>query len=298
MMVALNTACGGDGSPTSTRPSVPAGVPENAQVATVVEAVDADTVRVELGQQGVDVSVIGVVRPATGMCRAAEADAFARQELPAGATVYLMAGSQGAATDGALLRYVWDSDGEFYNDKLLRQGFAKVAPAPQGQRFRDQLTRAEADAWAAGRGVWGCLTTTTRRPTTVARPTTTRAAPVATTSPRPTSATNAPTTSPAGRTVSLGETFSVGVGEAVSVPTEGVTVTFSGLVSDSRCRPGQQCIVAGDATITVTVAKRGAAPATLTLNTDAPKSARSGNDSVELVQLGFDRPAVARLRVT
>ncbi len=126
MMVAASTACGG-ASPESTGPSIPPGVPAGAQRATVVEAVDVDTVRVTLGQQAVDVSVIGVARPA-GTCRVAEADAFARQELPAGATVYLVAGAQGAATGGALLRYIWDSDGEFYNDKLLRQGHRPRRP--------------------------------------------------------------------------------------------------------------------------------------------------------------------------
>lgn len=301
MMVAVATGCGGDGSPKSTTPSVPPGVPENAQVATVVDALDADTVRVAFGQATNDVSVIGVARPASGTCLVAEADAFARQELPPSTTVYLLADAQDAGSDGALLRYVWDGEGELYNDKLLRQGFAKVASAPPNQRLQEQLAGAEAEARASGRGVWGCPTTSTVRPTTTVprpattRPTTTRPTP-ATTSAPPTPAPAVTTTVPAGRTAALGETFSVTVGETVSVQGQGLTVTFTAAGQDSRCRPGLQCVVAGDATITVTAAKAGTPPAALTLNTDAPRSARYGSNSVELVRLTFG--GVATLRVT
>lgn len=299
MMVAVAAGCGSDGSPKSTTPTVPPGVPENAQVGTVVDALDADTVRVAVGQATHDISVIGVARPASGTCGVAEADAFARQELPAGATVYLLADAQDAGADGAPQRYLWDGEGELYNDKLLREGFAKVASAPPNQRFQEQLAGAEAEARAAGRGVWGCPTTTVRPTTTVLRSTTTRPTtirPTPATTSAPTSSPAVTSTVPAGRTVALGEAFSLTVGETVSVQRQGLTVTFTAAGQDSRCRPGQQCIVAGDATITVTAARAGTPPAALTLNTDAPKSARYGSYTVELVQLTFAK--VATLRVT
>ncbi|MGI8808684.1 MAG: thermonuclease family protein [Acidimicrobiales bacterium] len=275
-------------------------MPENAQVATVVDALDADTVRVALGQATNVVSVIGVARPAPGTCQVAEADAFARLELPAGATVYLVADAQDAEADGALLRYLWDGEGELYNDKLLRQGFATVASPPPNQRFQEQLAGAEAEARATGRGVWACPRPSTARPTTTVprpattTPTTTRPTPAATAP--PTSAPVVTTTVAAGRTVAINEAFSVTVGETVSVRGQGLTVTFTAAGQDSRCRPGWQCIVAGDATITVTAAKAGTPPGALTLNTDAPKSARYGTHSVELVRLTFG--GVATLRVT
>jgi hypothetical protein len=99
------------------------------------------------------------------------------------------------------------------------------------------------------------------------------------------------------RTVALGETFSVKVGESVSVTGAGLSVTFTALVSDSRCPRGVQCIQAGNAVITVAVTRAGASPVTLTLGTDGPKSARSGNRSVELVSLGRGPAAIAQLKV-
>ena len=108
----------------------------------------------------------------------------------------------------------------------------------------------------------------------------------------------APTTTvPKVRSVALGETFSVKVGEPVSVTGAGVSVTFTALVSDSRCPPGVQCIQAGNAVITVALARPGSAPVTLTLGTDGPRSARSGNRSVELITVGRGQPPTAQLKV-
>lgn len=109
----------------------------------------------------------------------------------------------------------------------------------------------------------------------------------------------APTTTTAKvRTVALGEAFSVRVGESVSVAGAGVSVTFTALVSDSRCPRGVQCIQAGNAVISVAVARPGAGPVTLTLDTDGPKSARSGSRSVELISIGRGQPPIAQLKVT
>jgi len=97
--------------------------------------------------------------------------------------------------------------------------------------------------------------------------------------------------------VALGETFTIQVGESVSVSGAGLALTFGAVVEDSRCPPGVMCIQAGNGVISVTVAKPGAAPASLTLNTtEGPASARYGANTIELVQL-FRGP-VARLRVT
>lgn len=319
LLVAAATACADDGSSGSTTSSTaPSGVPETARAATVVAAVDADTVRVAFADgtgaapssSGVDVSVIGVVGPGAGTCLAAESAAFAGQQLPSGATVYLAADAQDTGPDGTLLRYVWNSDGGFYNDRLLRQGLARTAPAPPNQRYQEQLSGAESEAMAARRGVWGCATTTTlssARPTTTApRPTSTTRSTTAPTTSRPTTSPSTTATVPTGRTVSLGATFSVGVGETLQVAGEGLSVTFSGVLSDNRCRPGMQCIVAGNAVVSVAVAKAGMAPAGLALSSssypdlssDPPTSARYGNYTVELVRLSFGQASIASLKVT
>lgn len=125
-------------------------------------------------------------------------------------------------------------------------------------------------------------------------PSTTAVTAASTTAPPSTAPT---TTVPKVRTVALGEAFSVKVGESVSVTGAGLSVTFTALVSDSRCPRGVQCIQAGNAVITVGLARAGSAPVTLTLNTDGPTSVRSGNRSVELVSVGRGQPPIAQLKV-
>jgi hypothetical protein len=141
-------------------------------------------------------------------------------------------------------------------------------------------------------------TSSTRASTTVARPPTRPTVPPttrATVAPAPATTAGA---APAGRTAALGETFSVGLGETVAVTGEGLTVTFTSVVSDNRCPPGVQCIVAGSATISVTAAKAGTAAAGVTLGTDTPTSATYGKYTVELVRLGRGSAPAANLRVT
>lgn len=112
-----------------------------------------------------------------------------------------------------------------------------------------------------------------------------------------TAAPTSTTTVPKVRSVALGEAFSVRVGESVDVAGAGVSVTYTALVSDSRCPVGVQCIQAGRAVISVTVTRPGSAPATLTLGTDMPRSARAGARTVELVTVGRLTP-IAQLKVT
>lgn len=106
------------------------------------------------------------------------------------------------------------------------------------------------------------------------------------------------TTVPKGRTVPVGAAFSVTLGETVSVPGAGASVTFTAVVSDNRCRPGRMCIVAGKAVVAVQVTQAGLAPADIVFDTDGPTSARYGNHTVELVGLSFGLPPVAMLKVT
>ena len=119
-----------------------------------------------------------------------------------------------------------------------------------------------------------------------------------TTVPAPTTTTTTvpPTTTTTLRTVALGETFSLRLAESVSVRTENLSLTFTSVPEDSRCRPGQQCIVAGEASVIVAAAKDGMAPARLTIG--APGRARYGRYTVEVVQLGFGPSPSARLKVT
>ena len=116
-----------------------------------------------------------------------------------------------------------------------------------------------------------------------------------TTLPAPTTTMARATTTTIGRTVSLAETLSVSVGESVLVRTEGLLLTYKSVVSDSRCRPTQQCIAAGDASVALAVAKENMPPATLTIG--APGSTRYGRYTVTVVQLSFGQSPTLRLKV-
>lgn len=75
--------------------------------------------------------------------------------------------------------------------------------------------------------------------------------------------------------VKLNETFSLKVGSSTSVDGEGIEVGFDSVVGDSRCPKGAQCIVAGDATIRVWLARTGQARETRELKTTPPDAAQT-----------------------
>ncbi|GAA3930569.1 hypothetical protein [Luteimonas lutimaris] len=60
------------------------------------------------------------------------------------------------------------------------------------------------------------------------------------------------TTSPAGasdmRTIAAGDSFAMTAGEGVALADRG-TLRYVRVTNDSRCRPGRQCVWAGDATV-------------------------------------------------
>ena len=78
-------------------------------------------------------------------------------------------------------------------------------------------------------------------------------------------------------------------GETVNVTGEGLTVTLDS-IQDSRCPPfPAQCVVAGDASITVTLAKAGSSPATLSIG--LPGSDQYLSYTVELIGVGRLTPS-------
>ncbi len=143
-------------------------------------------------------------------------------------------------------------------------------------------------------------TVPTDTPTTAPEPSTPGTTSPPVTSPPATSppATSPPVTAAPGRTAALGESFSLGVGETVTIPSEGLSVTFGNVGPDNRCPPGVMCIVAGNASIGVPVTKSGSATAILVLNTDdVPMSGSYGPYTVHLVRLSRGSPPVATLMV-
>ena len=84
----------------------------------------------------------------------------------------------------------------------------------------------------------------------------------------------------------LGTPFNLHVGETATVTGEGLTVTFNGVSSDSRCPIGVNCFWAGDGAVDVTIAKSGYATLNTTLHTTlSPQSVAYNGYTVTLNSL-------------
>lgn len=88
------------------------------------------------------------------------------------------------------------------------------------------------------------------------------------------------------RTVYLDQPFQLRVGESVVVNGESLTVTMDAVPEDSRCPTGLQCLWAGNARVSVTLARTGQAAQSFDLNTTLdPKTATYLDYQIELVAL-------------
>lgn len=147
-------------------PAVPApeGPPPEAAPAVVVGIIDGDTIRVRstLGGKVQRIRLLEIDAPETDPdhggpeCYGPEATAFAERLLGVGSTVYLVADRQDQDGFGRSLRYVWTQAGRFFNEQAVRQGYARAVLFHPNDRFIRRLRAAEAEARAAGRGLWGC----------------------------------------------------------------------------------------------------------------------------------------------
>jgi hypothetical protein len=100
----------------------------------------------------------------------------------------------------------------------------------------------------------------------------------------PVQATAAPLAA-ASANVTLDQPFVLRVGQSATVAGEGLTVSFQGVPSDSRCPTGVQCVWAGNAVVQVVLSKDGKAfGAELNTNLE-PTSVDYLNYNVALVSL-------------
>lgn len=134
---------------------VPEPVP-TGELVTVAAVVDGDTIKLT---SGAVVRYIGIDTPeSTGGrldCFGAEASRRNR-ELVLGKTVMLTKDVSETDRYGRLLRFVW-LDSQLVNDQLVREGFAHASTFPPDVVRAEQFRAAEAEARAAGRGLWrGC----------------------------------------------------------------------------------------------------------------------------------------------
>lgn len=152
---------------TATNPNVRTdGIPAGAQKAKVAKNVDGDTIWAEPLVAGSlalaathKIRILEIDTPeiygGTVECFGPEASAFARQQIPVGSVVYLLADKEDKDRYGRFLRYVWRDNGAFYNDMAVRQGFAKAALYMPNDLYINQMREAEAEAKTNNRGLWG-----------------------------------------------------------------------------------------------------------------------------------------------
>lgn len=170
LIVALLTAIVGlqvvldlPANPQQSTTSRPAGVPVDAQPAVVTRIVDGDTIRVRLPDHLDDqpVRLLNLDTPELGRdgqpdeCLAQAASDHLATLVPVGSTVWLAADVEDRDRFDRLLRGVWTEQGVFTNAELVREGLGVVLLIEPNDRFYAEVLRAEAQARAQRRGLWG-----------------------------------------------------------------------------------------------------------------------------------------------
>jgi micrococcal nuclease len=128
--------------------------PGRTQTARVTKNTDGDTLRLSgIGR----VRLIGVDTPEVYgrvECYGHEASAFTARVLPPGTRVRYRLGPEPRDRYGRALAYVWLSDGRFFNQMLVDQGYASVLTIPPDVDYAGRFRAAERRARRAERGLW------------------------------------------------------------------------------------------------------------------------------------------------
>jgi len=172
--------------PPANRPEAkPATVPPQAQPAVVVRHVDGDTIWAEGGTLPPGASnkirLLQVDTPESTNrtdCYGKEASEFTKAELPIGSKIYLLADKEDKDRYGRFLRYIWKENGEFFNEKLVRRGYAKAVLYQPNDRYIGLVRAAEAEARTAARGLWSACSRAVALPAPAPQPDPAPATPV------------------------------------------------------------------------------------------------------------------------
>lgn len=130
--------------------------------AVVRDVIDGDTVLLEDGRQ---VRLVGIQAPKPPLGREGGRESFrawpladaakARlEELAAGERVGLFYGGRAEDRYGRRLAHLWLADGRWAQRQMLLAGLARVYTFADNRAGAAQLLAAEAEARAAGRGIW------------------------------------------------------------------------------------------------------------------------------------------------
>lgn len=126
---------------------------------TVTRVVDGDTLEVDLAGRTEKIRLIGVDTPETVHPTKGEepygkeASNFTKGQLT-GKQIRLEMDVQERDKYGRLLSYVWLGD-TFFNEELLRQGYAQLLTIPPNIKYVERFTATQKEAREAGRGLWG-----------------------------------------------------------------------------------------------------------------------------------------------
>ena len=130
--------------------------------ATVERVVDGDTIDVLVGGRQETVRLIGIDAPESVaptrpvQCFGKEASLHLEAVLPEGTEITLVRDVETRDAYQRLLGYVVRSrDGLFVNLELVVAGYAAALNYPPNDHYASVIARAEADAVAADRGLWG-----------------------------------------------------------------------------------------------------------------------------------------------
>jgi len=152
--------------------------------AQVVDVVDGDTIKVEIGGTVYTVRYIGIdtpetVHPSKPVEWMGPEASEANKRLVEGQTVYLEKDVSETDRYGRLLRYVFLADGLFVNAELVRLGYAQVSTYPPDVRYRDLFLAMQQEAREAESGLWRPTPTSLPATTAVPIPPTATMVPVA-----------------------------------------------------------------------------------------------------------------------
>jgi micrococcal nuclease len=133
--------------------------PDGLGEATVVYVDDGDTIDVQIGGHIERVRYIGIDAPEVphhgqGGTQGGEAAAQLNRAMVDRRRVRLEADVEPRDRYGRLLAYVWLGD-TMVNLEMVRRGYARALTIPPNLRYARWFNGAEAEARAAGRGLWG-----------------------------------------------------------------------------------------------------------------------------------------------
>lgn len=129
------------------------------QLYKVVEVVDGDTIKIDIGGKTESVRLIGINAPEKYSPQKEEAEygkaaASYTKKLLQGQKVHLTYDTQHRDRYGRLLAYVYMADGTFINAQLVKAGYARVMTIPPNVKYQSLFTALQKNARDSGIGLW------------------------------------------------------------------------------------------------------------------------------------------------